>query len=181
MTTPAGAALSERRMIADGLRLSVRLAHSDEVALVGAAVELIIRGRAGEFADPGWPWIIEGGPADALGLFRLDPDAMTAWDSGRPAHPVMALVEALAGGRPVRRLPQLLPVLDAPTQRLSLTAFHHAALGEPGVAVYAFGGDPWQLINGGPELRFWPTCELDIIDRPAIHVQARLTAAGGAR
>ena len=112
MTAAADATRSERRMIAHGLRLSVRLADPAEAALTGAAVELVVRARGGEFADAGWPWVVEGGRSEPLGLFRLDPDAMAAWDCGRPAHPVMAFVEALAGGRPVRRLPQLLPVLD---------------------------------------------------------------------
>ena len=181
MTAATDATRSERRMIAHGLRLSVRLADPAEAALTGAAVGLVVRARGGEFADAGWPWVVEGGRSEPLGLFRLNPDAMAAWDCGRPAHPVMAFVEALAGGRPVRRLPELLPVLDRSTQQLVLTAFYTAALGRPDVATYAFGGDPWQLLDGSPELRFWPSTDIDQFDRPAVQMRPRLKIAGGAR
>jgi hypothetical protein len=182
MTAVAEAALSERRMVAHGLRLWCRNLERSESGRVAAAVELVIGAHHGEFADPGWPWVVEGDPSEPLGLFRLDADAMAAWDSGRPEHPVMDFVEALAGGRPVRRLPELLRLLDQHTRRLVLAAFYTAALADAEVAVYAFGGDPWPLVDDAtPAWRFWPTCVLDMLDRPAVAMRPRLKVAGDAR
>ncbi len=76
------AALSERRMVAAGLRLWASVADPKEAGLTGAAVELVIRARRGEFADPGWPWVREGDASESARLFCLDPDAMTRWDHG---------------------------------------------------------------------------------------------------
>jgi hypothetical protein len=181
MLSKDDAALSERRMVADGLRLWARTADPDELLLTGAAVELVIRAHGGHFADAGWPWIVEGHAADPLGLFRLDADVMAAWDHGRPEHPVMDFVEALAGGRPVRQLARLLNILDNPTRRLVLCAFRHAAA-QREVAVYAFGGDLSPLVDGAkPALRFWPVGELDVYDRPALQPRPRLQVTGGAR
>jgi hypothetical protein len=150
-----------------------------ESGRLAAAVELVVRAHDGEFADPGWPWVVEGGPSDPLGLFRLDPDEMAAWDGGRPEHPVMDFVEALAGGRRVRRLPELLRILDHGTRRLVLTAFYTATLADAEVAVYAFSGDPWPLVdNASPAWRFWPVCELDVLDRPPVAMRPRLKVAG---
>lgn len=182
MTAASEAVLSERRMIADGLRRWSRGLDQSESARVAAAVELLVRANTGEFADPGWPWVREGDPAGPLGLFWLDPDAMAGWDCGRPEHPVMDFVEALAGGRPVRRLPVLLRILDQHTRRLVLTAFHHASADRRDVAVYAFGGDPWPLVDdASPAWRFWPAGELDVLDRPAVTMRPRLKVAGVAR
>ena len=182
MTAAAEASLSERRMIASGLRLSACLAYPVDSALTAAAVELVIRACGGEFADSGWPWVVEGDSSDPLGLFRLDADAMAAWGGGRPEHPVMNFVEALAGGRRVRRMPQLLRILDQATRRLVLTAFYTTALADAEVAVYAFGGDPWPLVEyASPAWRFWPPCELDVLDRPAPVMRPRLKVAGGSR
>ena len=179
MATAAEAALSERRMVADGLRLWARLADPAESSLTGAAAELVVRACSGRFADAGWPWVIEGDAADPLGLFKLDPGVMAAWDQGRPEHPVMDFVEALAGGRPVRHLARLLRILDNPTRRLVLCAFRHAA-DRRDLAVYAFGGDLSQLVDEAkPALRFWPACELDVLDRPT--PRPRLQATGSAR
>ena len=185
MTAADDAALSERRMIADGLRLWARSfdrADRAEAALTSAAVELVLRARGGDFADPGWPWIRECDSFDPSGLFRLDPDAMATWDSGRPEHPVMDFVEALAGGRPVRKLPELLRIVDRSTARLILTGFHYAATADAGLAVYAFGGDPWPLVaDHSPAWRFWPPSRLDRYDRPAPVMRPRLKISGGAR
>ena len=68
MNTAAETALSERRMVAAGLRIWPTLLDRSEAALAGAAVELVIRARHGEFADPGWPWVREGLASDPLGL-----------------------------------------------------------------------------------------------------------------
>ena len=169
-------------MIAAGLRLFAASVDPADAALAGAAVELVIRARGGEFVDPGWPWVVEGDAGGPFGLFRLDPDAMTAWDGGRPEHAVMDFVEALAGGRPVRRLAELLSIVDQATRRLVLCAFHHAAADRSDVAVYAFGGDPWLLVDdASPAWRFWPASELDLFDRPAVRMRPRLNFAGGAR
>lgn len=86
-------------MLAAGLRLWAVTVDVGEAALTGAAVELAIRAYGGRFADPGWPWIVEG---DDLGVFCLDVVAMTGWGERYGEHPVMAIVEALAGGRPAR-------------------------------------------------------------------------------
>ena len=175
MNTAAEATLSERRMVAAGLRLWARLVDPAEQALTAAAVELVVRARGGEFADPGWPWVVEGGPSDLFGQFRLDAGEMAEWYAGRPEHPVMVFVEALAGGRPVRRLSGLLTVLDEPTRRLVATAFRIAAAGGRDVALYAFGGDPsWQLHGGSRRLVLRPADELDQLDRPQVPFRPRL-------
>ena len=185
MTAGGSAALSERRMVAAGLRAWADELDQKGQPLPGVAAELVIRARAGEFADAGWPWVREAG---ALGLFWLDVDAMTAWDAGRPAHPLMSFVEALAGGRPARRLSEQLAQLDASTARLLLCAFDHAAASAGReVALYAFGGDPHQLVQRPAEPAPWPVDELDRYDRPAMLVdqaprmRPRLKVAGGAQ
>ena len=185
MTAGASAMLSERRMVAAGLRAWADELDQEGQSLPGVAVELAVRAYAGEFADAAWPWVREAG---ALGLFWLDVDAMAAWDGGRPAHPIMCLVEALAGGRPARRLSELLGRLDATTGRLVLCAFDHAAAGVGReVALYAFGGDPHHLAPRPVEPLPWPVDELDRYDRPAVAVdprprmRPRLKVAGGAR
>jgi hypothetical protein len=175
MNTAAEAALSERRMVAAGLRLWAGAVHRAERALTSAAVELVVRTRDGEFADLGWPWIREGLPSDPLGLFWLDVEAMTAWNGGRPEHPVMSFVEALAGGRPVRQLHLLMHCLDGASARLVRTAFQHVARDRRDVAAYAFGGDLRLFDRGvatidraGSQLLDWPPNELDQVDRPAL-------------
>ena len=170
MNSAVEAALSERRMVAAGLRLWVGMLDQTEQALTGAAVELVIRARDGEFADPGWPWVREGSAADPLGLFWLDVEAMTAWNGGRPEHQMMSFVEALAGGRPVCQLRQLMNCLDGESWRLVMIAFRQVAMDCRDVAAYAFGGDPWWF--DGPAVRplGWPVDELDQLDRPAVPV-----------
>lgn len=176
------AALSECRMVAAGVRAWADHLDETEQPLTAAAVELVVRANGGEFADLGWPWVRE---ARDLGLFWLDVDAMTAWDGGRPEHPVMSFVEALAGGRPARPLAELLRWLDLDTCRLVLSAFDHAAAGAGrDVALYAFGGDPSELIPRSAEPAPWPADVLDRFDRPAMHVDSprmrpRLTMTGG--
>lgn len=185
MTPTQSAALSERRMVAAGLRAGVEQLDQGEQPLYAAAVELAVRANDGEFADLGWPWVTE---APDLGLFRLDCEAMTAWDDGRPEHPVIAFIEALAGGRPARRLAELLRRLDAETVRLVLCAFDHAAAGAGReVALYAFGGDPHHLVQRSAEPTPWPVDVLDQLDRQAVEVnqattmRPRLRTAGAAR
>lgn len=175
-------------MVAAGLRAGVELLDQAEQPLAGAAVELAVRAYGGEFADLGWPWVREAGPSEPLDTFWLDADAMTGWDGGHPDHPVMSFVEALAGGRPARPLADLLRWLDAGTARLVLCAFDHAAAGAGcEVALYAFGGDPRQLVQLPAEPAPWPVDELDRFDRPAVQVdpmprmRPRLKVAGGAR
>jgi hypothetical protein len=155
-------------MVAAGLRTWAASVDLAERALASAAVELVIRARDGEFADPGWPWVREGVASDPLGLFWLDVEAITAWNGGRPEHPVMAFVEALAGGRPVRHLGHLLRILDGSSQRLVMTAFHCAAMARRDVAVYAFGGDPRRSLGGSTRLMVWPIDELDQLDQPGV-------------
>ena len=175
MNAAAEAALSERRMIAAGLRMWPSSVGPTERALTSAAVELVIRARHGEFADPSWPWVREGDTFDPLGLFWLDVEAMTAWNGGRPEQPVMSFVEALSGGRPARLLREQLRWLDRVTVRLVMCAFDHVAAGAGrGIAVYAFGGDPHQLVDTPAEPLPWPVDELDRQDRPAVEVEPRL-------
>lgn len=178
MNTAAAAALSERRMVATGLRMWPASVDPTERALTRAAVELAIRANRGEFADPGWPWVREGDSFDPLGLFWLDVEAMTTWNGGRPEHPVMCFVEALAGGRPVRQLPQLMACLDGSSWRMVMTAFHHAASDRWDVVVYAFGGDPWRIYGGASALWDWPSDELDQLERPRLTVRPRLKLGG---
>lgn len=169
-------------MVAAGLRLWAAGVHADEAALTGAAVELVVRACGGEFTDPGWPWIREGSESDPLGLVWLDPAAMSVWKGGQAEHAVMDFIEALAGGRPVRWLPDLLRVLDRPTRRLVLAAFDYAAADRRDVAVYAFGGDPWQLVdNLSPASRFWPPNELNALGQPGPARLPRLKVAGVAQ
>lgn len=185
MTDAEMPALSERRMVAAGLRGWADDLDQEVQPLTAAAVELLVRAAGGEFADLGWPWVRE---AVELGRFWLDADAMTAWDQGRPEHPLMSFVEALAGGRPARPLAGLLPRLDAATVRLVLCAFDHAAAGAgQTVAVYAFGGDPHLLVQRPAEPAPWPVDVLDQLDRPTVEVASaasmrpRLRTAGAGR
>ncbi len=109
---------------------------------------------------------------------------MTGWNSGRPEHTVMDFVEALAGGRPARPLAGLLHWLDQETARLVLCAFDHASAGAGReVALYAFGGDPHQLVQRPAEPTPWPVDVLDQLDRPPVHVAkvAQLRVAGAGR
>jgi hypothetical protein len=100
-------------------------------------------------------------------LFWLDVEAMTAWNSGWPEHPVMSFVEALAGGQPVRQLRHLMDCLDGQSWRLVMIAFRHAAEDRGDVVGYAFGGDPWRIYGGRLALLDWPPDELDQFDRAA--------------
>lgn len=178
MASVENAQLNERRMVATGLRSWIADLDEDVRGLTAAAVELVIRVNAGEFADLGWPWVRE---SDELGLFWLDVDAMTGWNSGRPEHPVMDFVEALAGGRPARPLAGLLRWLDQEMARLVLCAFDHAAAGAGReVALYAFGGDPHQLVQRPAEPTSWPVDVPDRLDRRPVHL-AQLAQASQLR
>ena len=174
MTSAAEAKLSERRMVAAGLRMWAASVDPAERSLTAAAVDLVIRARDGEFADPGWPWVREGLASNPLGLFWLDAEAMTAWNGGRPEHQAMSFVEALAGGRPVCQLRQLMNCLDGESWRLVMIAFRQVAMDCRDVATYAFGGDPWWF--DGPAIRplGWPVDELDQLNRPAVPMAPRL-------
>lgn len=156
--------------------------NAEEAALTGAAVELVIRASGGEFLDPGWPWTRECSESDRLGVFWLDPARMSAWNGGQAEHAVLDFIEALAGGRPVRWLPDLLHGLDRPTRRLVLAAFDYVAADRWDVAVYAFGGDPWELVNAlSPASRFRPPNKLVVLGRSSPVRVPRVKVAGVAQ
>jgi hypothetical protein len=159
------ALLSQRRMVAAGLREGIALLDPDEAYLARAAVELVIRADDGWLADPGWPWIREGA---RLGVFWLDPEAIARFTYRGGELKLLPLVEALAGGRRMTRLASLLIALDRPTLALVFAAFDEAAQAGREIALYAFGGDPRAL--AGHRLVVWPPDDLD---------QSRAAAAAG--
>jgi hypothetical protein len=124
------AQLSERRMVAAGLRHGVASLDPAEADMARAAVELVIRAYDGWLADPGWPWVREGA---RLGVFWLDPDAIAAFAYRSGELRLLPLVEALCGGRRVTQLANVLVGLDRPTLALVLAAFDQAAQGSRAV------------------------------------------------
>jgi hypothetical protein len=142
MSTGREALLSERRMVAAGLREWVATVPGEEADLTAAAVELVIGAFDGRLADPGWPWVREG---DKLGVFWLDPDAMAQFDCRGVALCLLPLVESLLGGRRFSGLVRLLDALDPVNVALVLVAFAGASRPRRDVALYAFGGDPWAI------------------------------------
>jgi hypothetical protein len=88
-----------------------------------AAVEVLLRAMGGRFADPGWPWI----RFDGYRLW-LDPDRFhpTAATLPRREAALLAIVDALASGHPIRHLADLLAEFDRDTLVLVLAAFAHA-------------------------------------------------------
>jgi hypothetical protein len=108
--------------IAAELRTWARGCHSTE-----AAVELLIRARGGRFAELGQPWL----RTDDRGITWLDPEVI-----GRYSHAVssgerhiLALVEALALGKPLEDVGGLMASLDPYHLGLVLAVLRHAGCG----------------------------------------------------
>ena len=108
--------------IAAELRNWARGCHSTE-----AAVELLIRARGGRFVDAGQPWL----RTDDRGITWLDPEV-----NARSSHVVssgerhiLALVEALALGKPLEDVAGLMASLDPYHLDLVLAVLRHASSG----------------------------------------------------
>jgi hypothetical protein len=82
--------------IATELRNWAQGCHSTE-----AAVELLIRARGGRFVDPGQPWL----RTDDCGITWLDAQLIRQYSHAVASgeRHILALVEALALGKPLRR------------------------------------------------------------------------------
>jgi hypothetical protein len=103
--------MSRTTSVADGggiaaeLRNWARGRHSTE-----AAVELLIRARAGRFVDPSQPWL----RTDNRGIVWLDAQVIRQYSqavSSGERH-ILALVEALALGEPLEHVGGLMASLD---------------------------------------------------------------------
>jgi hypothetical protein len=108
--------------IAAELRTWARGCHSTE-----AAVELLIRARGGRFVDPGQPWL----RTDDRGITWLDAEVIAQYShavSSGERH-ILALVEALAVGKPLEDVGGLMASLDPYHLGLVLAVLRHAACG----------------------------------------------------
>ena len=108
--------------IAAELRTWARGCHSTE-----AAVELLIRARGGRFAESGQPWL----RTDDRGITWLDPEVIGRYSdavSSGDRH-ILALVEALALGRPLEDVGGLMASLDPYHLGLVLAVLRHAGCG----------------------------------------------------
>jgi hypothetical protein len=108
--------------IAAELRDWARGCHTTE-----AAVELLIKARGGSFVESGQPWL----RTDDRGITWLDAqllgrysDAVTAGD-----RHILALVEALAVGKPLEDVGGLMASLDPYHLGLVLAVLRHAGCG----------------------------------------------------
>jgi hypothetical protein len=92
-----------------------------------AAVELLIRARGGEFVDPGQPWL----RTDDRGITWLDAQAIEQYShavSFGDRH-ILALIEALALGKPLEDVGGLMAGLDPYHLDLVLAVLRHAGCG----------------------------------------------------
>ena len=108
--------------IAAELRTWARGCHSTE-----AAVELLIRARGGRFAESGQPWL----RTDDRGITWLDPEVIGRYSdavSSGDRH-ILALVEALAFGKPLEHVGGLMASLDPYHLGLVLAVLRHAGGG----------------------------------------------------
>src|SRR4029450_9193507 len=108
--------------IATELRNWARGCHSTE-----AAVELLIRARSGRFMDPGLPWL----RTDDRGITSLDAQVIARYShaaSSGERH-ILALVEALALGRPLEDVGGLMASRDPYHLDLVLASLRHACCG----------------------------------------------------
>jgi hypothetical protein len=108
--------------IAAELRTWARGCHSTE-----AAVELLIRARGGRFAEAGQPWL----RTDDRGITRLDPEVIGRYSDAVSSgdRRILALVEALALGRPLEDVGGLTASLDPYHLGLVLAVLRHAGCG----------------------------------------------------
>jgi hypothetical protein len=108
--------------IAADLRTWARGSYTTE-----AAVELLIRARGGRFVEPGQPWL----STDDRGITWLDARVVRHYAhavSSRERH-ILALVEALALGRPLEDVGGLMASLDPYHLDLVLASLRHACCG----------------------------------------------------
>jgi hypothetical protein len=108
--------------IAAELRNWARGCHSTE-----AAVELLIRARGGRFVEPGQPWL----RTEDRGITWLDPEVIGQYSdavSSGERH-ILALVEALALGKPLEDVGGLMASLDSDHLGLVLAVLRHAGCG----------------------------------------------------
>jgi hypothetical protein len=106
--------------IAAELRTWAQGCHSTE-----AAVELLIRARRGRFVESGQPWL----RTDDRGITWLDPEVIARYShavSSGDRH-LLALVEALALGKPLEDVGGLMASLDLYHLSLVLAVLRHAA------------------------------------------------------
>ena len=93
----------------------------------GAAVELLIRAHDGRFVEPGQPWL----RTDDRGITWLDAEVIARYSiaisSGE--HHILALVEALAIGKPLEDVGGLMASLDPYHLGLVLAVLRHAGCG----------------------------------------------------
>jgi hypothetical protein len=93
--------------------------------LTEAAVELLIRARGGRFLEPGQPWL----RTDDRGITWLDAHVIERYShavSSGERH-ILALVEALAVGKPLEDVGGLMASLDLYHLSLVLAVLRHAA------------------------------------------------------
>jgi hypothetical protein len=89
-----------------------------------AAVELLIRARGGRFLDPGLPWL----RTDDRGITWLDAQVIGQYShavSSGERH-ILALVEALALGKPLEDVGGLMASMDPYHLDLVLAVLRHA-------------------------------------------------------
>ena len=114
--TSGGAIAAELRNWAQGC-------HSTE-----AAVELLIRARGGSFVESGQPWL----RTDDRGITWLDAEVIARYSdavSSGERH-ILALVEALALGKPLEDVGGLMASLDPYHLDLVLAVLRHACCGK---------------------------------------------------
>jgi hypothetical protein len=108
--------------IAAELRNWARGCHSTE-----AAVELLIRARGGRFLEPGQPWL----RTDDRGITWLDAHVIKRYSHAvsSGARHILALVEALAVGKPLEDAGGLMASLDPYHLDLVLASMRHICRG----------------------------------------------------
>ena len=93
-----------------------------------AAVELLIRARGGRFVEPGQPWL----RTDDRGITWLDAEVIARYSDAISSgeHYILALVEALAIGKPLEDVGGLMASLDPYHLDLVLAVLRHAGCGK---------------------------------------------------
>jgi hypothetical protein len=128
--TTSGATKGE---IAAELRNWARGCHSTE-----AAAELLIRARGGRFLEPGQPWL----RTDDRGITWLDAEVIARYAdavSSGERH-ILALVEALALGKPLEDVGALMASLDPYHLGLVLAVLRHAGCGSGSIRISSKNG-----------------------------------------
>jgi hypothetical protein len=93
-----------------------------------AAVELLIRAHDGRFVEPGQPWL----RTDDRGITWLDAEVIARYSDAISSgeHHILALVEALAIGKPLEDVGGLMASLDPYHLDLVLAVLRHAGCGK---------------------------------------------------